>query len=141
MPAPSQLSLFKGRNQRGTVTLATGSEFELQCLVADVLDRWATRGWKWSHFPAGEFRLPSTRNRLKRMGLKRGWPDLLLLSPYPPKLYQLELKRPGETLSDDQIDHQAFCVGNDYTYAVAYGFKEALAILKDWGAVKASVSA
>jgi VRR-NUC domain-containing protein len=141
MGAPSQLSLFKGHNQRGTVTLATGSEFELQCMVVDVLDRWGTRGWKWSHFPSGEYRPWGTGKRLERMGLKRGWPDLVLLSPYPPKLHQLELKRPGEKLTDDQIDHQAFCVGNGYVYAVAFSFKEALAILKDWGAVRASVSA
>jgi hypothetical protein len=141
MPAPSQLSLFKGRNQRGTVTLATGSEFELQCMIVTVLERWGTRGWKWTHFPAGEKRLLPTGQRLKRMGLKPGWPDLLLLSPYPAKLHQLELKIPGAKLEDDQLDHQAFCIGNGYVYAVAYGFNDALAVLKDWGAVRASVSA
>jgi hypothetical protein len=140
MGAPSQLSMFAG-HWKGPIKPLGGHEYELQCAVAEILNRWATRGWKWTHFPAGEQRTMITGSRLKKMGLKRGWPDFLLLSPYPAKLYQLELKREGATLTDDQIDHQAFCVCNGYSYAVARNFKEALAILKDWGAVRASVSA
>jgi hypothetical protein len=134
-----QLSLFKGRRQRG-LKLPTAKEFALHCLVADMLRRWGTTGWRWTHFPAGEKRPKITTGRLKRMGVARGWPDFLLLSPYPPKLHCLEIKRLGGKLTDEQRDFSEWCAVNGYDYQVADNLRDAVAILRDWGAVRASVS-
>ena len=119
-----QLSLFKGRRQRGVKT-PTAKEFDTHCMVADILRRWQQPGWRWSHFPAGEHRQPSDQCGLKRMGVQVGWPDFILLSPGlpidkyrdelvsdligPGQVHFLELKREGKKLSDFQ---QAFAHGS-----------------------------
>jgi hypothetical protein len=52
---------------------------------------------QWTTFPAGHVEL-SERAAAKRarLGLKRGWPDILVLHG---TLYGIELKRAGEPLS------------------------------------------
>ena len=75
-----QLSLLKGPRQKGEKA-PLPSEFEMQCVVADTLRLGLSLGWRYSHFPGGELRTDETGRRLKRMGLTRGWSDLLLLNP------------------------------------------------------------
>jgi hypothetical protein len=135
-----QLSLFAGKRQRGLKPPGR-HEFALHVLVADILRRWGTTGWRWTHLPFGEKRNVITGARLKRMGTKRGWPDFILLSPYPAKAHFLELKREGGTLTDEQQDLQMWLVANGYEYKVADNFRDAVNILRDWGAVRASVNA
>ena len=141
-----QLSLFKGKRQRG-VKAPPALEFHLHCMVADMLRRWQTPGWRWSHFPAGEFRPWGTGNRLRRMGLQVGWPDFILLSPRafstdpPGHVHFLELKREGAKLTDYQHAFMEFCALNGYPYIWCDNFKDAIAALKNWGALRASVSA
>ena len=138
-----QLTLFKRKRKR----IGRGSsEFKLHVMVADVLDRWGTKGWRHTHLPFGEYRgdperAKITGARLKRMGTKKGWPDFILCSPYPPEVHFLELKRKGAQLTDEQDDLAAWFDTNGYTYAVADTFKDAIDILKAWGAVRATVSA
>ena len=56
-------------------------EFRLSCVVAAYLERCVPQ-LTVSHFPAGEARSEETGARLKRMGLKRGWPDYIaVLAP------------------------------------------------------------
>jgi hypothetical protein len=50
-------------------------EDELTFVVAEYLD---LKGWLYTHFPAGEYRPVRTGAKLKRMGLKRGVPDMLI---------------------------------------------------------------
>jgi hypothetical protein len=50
-------------------------EDELTFAVAEYLD---LKGWLYTHFPAGEKRPVRTGAKLKRMGLKRGVPDMLI---------------------------------------------------------------
>lgn len=136
----AQLSLFKGKRQRGTKP-RKAKEFGLHVMTADLMRRWGTRGWIWSHFPSGEKRNPITGGRLKRMGLQKGWPDFLLVSPRPARLYMLELKRLDGGLTDEQASLQAWCLANDVPYAVCDNFRDLVAQLRDWGAVRATVSA
>jgi hypothetical protein len=137
-----QLTFFGKRRRPGR-----GSpEFNLHVMVADILRRWATTGWRWTHLPFGEYRgdperAKITGGRLKRMGTQRGWPDFILCSPYPPKAHFLELKRKGGQLTDEQAELMEWFNLHEYPYAVADNFVDAVAILKDWGAVRASVSA
>jgi hypothetical protein len=123
-------------------------------MVAAVLNRWGTRGWNWTHLPFGEYRGDPERARitgarLRRMGTKTGWPDFIFFAPMtensegsrPGCVYFLELKRKGGKLTERQeaLMHELRMKG--HRYAVADNFKDAIAILKTWGAVRASVSA
>jgi hypothetical protein len=59
--------------------------------------------WQWCHVPLGEIRDKRTAGKLRRMGTKAGWPDLILIPPTG-QICCLELKRIGERLSDSQHD-------------------------------------
>ena len=62
--------------------------------------------------------------KLKRMGVRAGWPDIVLLGP--PGLHCLELKRLGEKLAEDQQLFEAFCIGIGVPYRWADNFDGAL---------------
>jgi hypothetical protein len=136
--AASQLSLFKGRRQRG-VRAPSAKEFSLHVMVADTLRRWASPSWRWTHFPSGENRSAITGARLKRMGVQRGWPDFLLLAPDETGLHFLELKRRGQKLTADQTDLHLWCVLHGYPFATVDNYEMALTVLRQWGAVRTSV--
>src|SRR4249920_1619388 len=56
---------------------------------------------EWACYPAGAAQLsPQQQARYSRLGLKRGWPDLLVLHG---GLYGIELKRRGGRLSKTTI--------------------------------------
>jgi hypothetical protein len=147
-----QLHLFKGKKQRG-VKLPPAPEFNLHVMVANILHRWGSKDWDWTHLPFGEHRSAKTGARLKRMGTKRGWPDFILFAPREHKVegqkylraygrvYCLELKRKGAKLSDEQKNLMFSLIGKGHSYDVADNFADALTILKRWGAVRATVSA
>ena len=77
------------------------AEFRLTCLVADYLARCAPE-LTVSHFPAGEHRSATTGARLKRMGLRRGWPDFIAVLPGG-RACGFELKADGGRQSDHQL--------------------------------------
>jgi hypothetical protein len=54
------------------------------------------------HPANGEYRNPATGARLKRMGLRRGVPDLCVL--YGGKFIGIEIKAPKKKLSPDQAE-------------------------------------
>lgn len=153
MQYDEQLPLFGRRKRRP----GRGSrEFNLHVMVADVLERLATKGWQWTHLPFGEHRNPITGARLKRMGTKRGWPDFILLPPmeivpnilaperrvslYPRPCF-LELKRKGGKLTEEQHELMLWMIANGYIYVVADNFNTALDILREWGAIRSTVRA
>jgi hypothetical protein len=66
--------------------------------VAKALDILLLPPAEWTTFPAGSVPLPPQfAAKLARLGLKRGWPDILIL--YAGRIYGIELKRQGGTLS------------------------------------------
>jgi hypothetical protein len=130
---PPLLMLCEGRRPRPRKAPPTRPrESLLQCAVADLLRRHARPEWRWSHFPAGEWRGIVTGARLKRFGLQRGWPDIVLLSPAG-KFHGLELKRVGQTLTDDQEAFQLWAIRNGIPYSVASNSEDAFAVLTAWG--------
>ena len=148
---PLQLALFGKQKRAGR-----GSpEFNLHVLVANVLNRWAMPGWRWTHLPFGEYRgdperAKITGARLKRMGTKKGWPDFILLAPrrqpepggvFLPGAHFLELKRKGGQLTDEQFALMEWMTTQGYEYKVCDNFTDAMFVLKNWGAIRASVSA
>jgi hypothetical protein len=131
-----QRDLFTRRVRK----LPPARELSLHYPVADVLRRWGTAGWQWTHFPAGEYRRPATAARLKRMGVRAGWPDFILLSPDGTPRF-LELKRRGGKLTHEQEDFLGWCIARGVPFACVDRFEEALAVLREWGAVRASIAA
>lgn len=135
--------LFSKRKRR---IARPASEFNTHVAVADVLRRWSTPGWRWTHLPFGEHRNAVTGARLKRMGTQVGWPDFILLSPaLLPDLtgtaHFLELKREGAKLNEFQRSFADFCIDNGFPHFWTASFADAINMLKAWGAVRASVKA
>jgi hypothetical protein len=140
-----QLNLFKGKRQRGQRVDVSPSEFQLQCEVADLLRRCAKPTWLWTHLPFGEARPAEFRNgvrvsyageRLKRMGVRPGWPDFALLGPKDdaphPGIHFLELKRKGGRLSEHQAGFALWCEINRIPHAVVDTVEAAIFVLDCW---------
>jgi hypothetical protein len=107
----------------------------VQIAIADLL-RWrCSPGWWWSHIPSGEYRAKATGGRLKRMGLKPGIFDLLLIDPFGVH-YWLELKRArqGRTSADQKAFRQHLELAG-VPHAICAGFDAAVAQLLAWGAI------
>jgi hypothetical protein len=132
---PGQRDLFTKRVRKAP----PAPEFALHCMVADILRKWATPGWQWTHLPFGEYRHPATAARLKRMGVQRGWADFILLSPAGVAHF-LELKRRGADLSDAQKDFGQWCRAQNVPFEWANRFDAAVAVLKRWGAVRVTIA-
>ena len=112
-------------------------EWKFQASIADLLDRWIKPGWRFTHIPSGELRDKGTAAKLQRMGVRKGWPDLVLLGP--PGLHCLELKRLGEELTEDQEQFRHFCQAIGVPFAWTDNFDGALAIIKEWQCLKVNV--
>jgi len=132
----TQLNLF---TRRKAAKLPPATEFATHCMIADMLARWVSPGWRYTHIASGEFRTKATAGRLKRMGVKPGWPDFILLSPEG-RPHFLELKRKGNTLTDEQASFAAWCHERRVVHVVAYSFNDAVDALKQWGAVRVAVA-
>jgi hypothetical protein len=113
-------------------------EITLHCAVARLLRDHALPEWIWTHFPAGERRDVITGARLKRMGLQRGWPDCILVSPHGSVRF-LEVKRQGESLSDAQEEIRVFCIRHWILHVVADTFDQALEALDQWHCLRIKV--
>jgi hypothetical protein len=96
-------------------------------------------GWQSTHIASGELRDIRTASKLKTMGLKRGWPDLILISPAG-IFHGLELKRAGETLTPDQEAFQLWAIRYSIPYCVAHSIDEALRALDHWGALRIKIN-
>jgi len=132
-----QLSLFKGKRQRG-VTPPSATEDALHFMIADILRLWCRPGWYYTHIPHGEKRSIATAKKLKDMGVIAGWPDFILLSP-DRGAHFLELKRLKQGLSDTQQVFADYCCAFHYPHAVTDTFDDTLAVLKHWQAVRVQV--
>jgi hypothetical protein len=134
-----QLSLFKGKRQRG-VAPPPPLEFHLACAVSVTLSRWISPGWIFNHIPLGELRPKEAGRRLKRMGTRPGWPDIIIFAPQGRGPFFLELKRRGGRLTAEQEEFQRWAQSNGYPFEVANSFDGALAILQRWGAVRTGIT-
>lgn len=80
-----------------------------------------------AHVPNGEYRDWQTAKRLKALGVRPGFPDLLLLVPRGPYHgLAIELKRrSGGKLSEEQVAWHAALTSQGYCVMVANGAIEA----------------
>jgi hypothetical protein len=109
-------------------------EIELHFQVAKILREYCRPDWQWTHIGHGEARDIRTAAKLKQMGVRRGWPDFVLLPPSE-QIRCLELKRIGEKLTEDQEAFRLWCVKHGVPYAIARSLDEALVTLDAWGAL------
>jgi hypothetical protein len=132
----TQLSLFTRRKAR---KMPAAKEFDVHCVIADTLRLGLAPGWMWFHCPNGELRSKATAGRLKRMGVKPGVADFLLVGPPFATLHALELKRRGERPQDVQLAFLEAVTLTGGRSAWVDSFDGAMAVLRDWGAVKGNV--
>jgi hypothetical protein len=117
---PPLLMLAEGRKPRARrAPLIRPKEITLHMAVAKVLREHCLPTWLWTHIASGELRDIRTAAKLKAMGVRRGWPDFILVPPIG-QLHSLELKRAGEDLSDDQEAFQLHCIRHGWPQCVAY---------------------
>jgi hypothetical protein len=83
------------------------------------------------HPASGEFRDAITAGKLKRMGVRRGIPDLVILPPDGRAAF-LEIKSPTGRLSPEQQDFGAWCAAHGYRWGVARGIDDARRVFDDW---------
>jgi hypothetical protein len=133
---PPLLLICKGRKPRPRkATTIRPKESVLHCAVAKVLHEHSLPTWRWSHFPSGEKRDVIAGARLKRMGLQRGWPDFVMVSP-DGRFYALELKRRGETLTDEQNDFRNWSIARRVPHVVAFAIDDVLTAFDQWGCLR-----
>jgi hypothetical protein len=94
-------------------------EYQLTCAVAEYLDRALPETARFTHIPNGEKRDARTGAKLKRMGVRKGWPDFVVIYspgyekygagfPLPPQSVFIELKA-GTSLSPSQREFYDWC--------------------------------
>ena len=146
-----QLSLFKGRRQKGELPKSP-LEFEIQCALADTLRKGGcVKGWIWTAFPAGEERpsfidskgkrVSPSGERLQRQGLNPGFFDMLFIGPTGVH-HWLELKRNAKAkLTEDQAAFSLAMTARSVPCEVAHSYDQAVDILRKWGALRVTVTA
>jgi hypothetical protein len=143
-----QLSLFKGKRQRG-IAPPPPPEFATHATLADICKRWINPHWKFTHLPLGEHRehrisrngkrYSPTGQRLQRMGVQPGWPDFVFCGPNA-QVFWLELKRfKTGRLSEDQSEVLAHLVACGFAVLVTTSLDDAVATLKQAGILRSNV--
>lgn len=110
------------------------SEAQLQMSTARYLD---ARGFLWCHCPNGEARNAVTGAKLKRMGVKRGVPDVLIFNngrhrdskgfEYAVYGLAIELKAGKNKTTDEQAIWLLELEGHGWKCAVCYSLDEVVA--------------
>lgn len=110
-------------------------EIKLQVDVADLLRDHCL--WEWTHInrTAKDARQGAI---FKKMGVRPGWGDFILLSPDGWRAHFLELKRLGEEVDDDDAQGQfrLRAIKHSAPYCVAWTMDDVLTILSIWGCLR-----
>lgn len=118
---------------------AKKEEQTLQMAVVTYLNVMAKPNLIWHHPPNGERRDAKTGAKLKKMGTKRGVPDLEFVLDDGRAAY-IELKSAEGKLSESQREFRAKC--NSYVPPVPYrearSLDEVIEILKEWNFLRTS---
>lgn len=110
-------------------------EFRLTCMVADLLRLLVRPGVHSFHIPNGENRSARTGARLKRMGVRAGEPDFVIL--VNGRAHGLELKpNKYRYQSPEQKAVQGEWEAAGGVYRMAKGYDEAVAFLLEIDAIK-----
>ncbi len=127
-----RFTLKPGARDKGAISAGDlcHSESSTQIAVMAWLERQHPRAFEVTHHsPNGEKRDEITGRKLKRMGTKKGFPDLITYQPA--KLYTglvVELKEDNGVLSDDQDLWLRHFERLRYFVAVPVGFDQCVAV-------------
>ena len=113
-------------------------EMRLHLDVARVLLDHSNPEWFWWHTPNGGKRDIITASLFKKMGVKPGVFDFVLVAPSATAHF-FELKREGESLSDAQVDFQNHAIRHGWPHSVADTLDQALAVLDHWGCLRIKI--
>lgn len=103
------------------------------------LSRFIADGWEFTHPASGGHRNKGTAAKLKAMGVKPGWPDLVLVSP-DGLFHGLEFKRRGTgRLSPEQMAFHARARARGWPIAVVDAIEDAITVLSKWGCLSHAV--
>lgn len=128
-----QRDLFTRRWRR--VRVPQPKEVAIQIALIERLKLQGHKDCIWFHVPNGEERDKRVAAKLKAMGVMRGVADLqfIWLGNRSPQVLFLELKRAGETQSDDQQWFEKLVRERGCEYAVADSIDEAVKVLQRYG--------
>ena len=111
------------------------SEDKIQEYVVAWLDSHTDRYGRpfiFTHIPNGGKRSLEYAMKLKRMGLRKGWTDIIIMLYSPYGFGCLELKTSKGVISPEQQAFADECHYRGIPHAFAYGYKEAIDIIKKW---------
>jgi hypothetical protein len=131
------------------------TEDAIHAAIASALDTLLLPPAMWTTFPAGQIELNGQQAaKLHRMGMKRGWPDILVV--YCSMARGIEVKKPGGILSKRRIvrsmahGRPRIVEGQAETFpklmaagmpiAIVHSVEEALGALQCWGIPTRGVS-
>jgi VRR-NUC domain len=107
--------------------------------IVSFLTRFLAEGWEFTHPATGEHRDKRTAAKLKAMGAKPGWPDLILISPEG-RFHGLEFKRRGVgRLSPEQRAFHERAKARGWPIATVDTIEAAIAVLSKWGCLSHAV--
>jgi hypothetical protein len=105
--AAAHWSSSRDARPRFRLTAPEPLEVDIHEACAQALDRLLLPPAVWACYPAGAVELSAQQMaRYSRLGLKRGWPDLMIGAPdgvHGGGMYGIELKRRGGTLSKTRV--------------------------------------
>jgi hypothetical protein len=141
MSVPPLLLIAEGRRARPRkAPKIRAKEISLHKDVAKLLRAHCRGDWQWFHCPNGEARDTRTAAKLKAMGVRAGVPDLCLIPPTG-QIHFLELKRPGETLSEAQERFRIWATTHGVPLAVCHDIRQVLAAFGAWGCLNDGAAA
>ncbi len=110
--------------------MARNAEAKIQAAIVDYIRSVAPYTLPF-HVPNGGLRTKSEAAKLKWMGTVAGIPDLALCIPGP-RIAFIEVKCPGEYLSEEQKDIRIKLVGMGFDYGVAHSIDDVRSLLWHW---------
>lgn len=112
-------------------------ELDIHKFAVDLLKTCAAPKVIWKHIPNGEKRDKGTAAKLKRMGVLRGAADIELIMPPYAITACLELKRPGEEQTVEQVAYGLAIEAAGGIYEVADTPEKVFRMLGRIGALRA----
>lgn len=115
-------------------------EQKLQIAVASLLDVYERQGLlTYAHVPNGGARTKVEGGILKAMGVRAGFPDLIIMwmprDSNLPRTGFIEMKAGDGRLSESQRFWRDWMIGAGFDWAEARSLEEVQALLKKWGII------
>jgi hypothetical protein len=129
----AQLDMFTRRPRRRA---PPALERATHIALADAIRLSLAPKWVAFHVPNGELREVKTAQLLKRMLVLPGVSDFLFIAPALGRVHALELKRRGRTPNEAQRRFLDAVRAAGGIAEWADSFEGAIAILRQWGAVR-----